>query len=579
MFMTLARRRSSGDAGAVAVIVAISMTAIFGIAAMAVDLGNGWARKRASQNDADFAALAGAASLPNQANALQAAYSYLQQNLPRSDDGADAGPITNYSDGNLYNGEITFPSNTKIRVYVPQRKVSFGLANAIGVSNTSVTANATAEIRSPKRVLPFFLSLQCSTPGQHILKSSSGNSNQYNFETPVANGNNAPSAGNAVNTNPSPIVQYQPGTATIAGNNLSGALTQVALIGPDGSQVTPTPVVRLTDANHISFPIPALGVAGTWYVQVRAQNTDWSTNNQNGNNAAPSFTVTAGQPTDCNQSSTGDFGIIDSPRNSPSVNSNSQLLDFNLSLGLDHGLACFPGTGVNWPATTSCTGGTYQLPPPTQTDNCRMSPGNAPIAGGILDNDPSRDDANCIDIDNGFQASAITQGLITGGRDANVSFTGHLAQNISTGCAAPTGGSNPRVLTIGSTTYSINNDTLDCYFQPGVSLADLLTGSTPLFKSSIFDSPRFFFVPVVDYNIHPPNGYYPIVDFAAVFITDADVAVPATPANGVNMTGGGSQIDNLHVFVFPIQTLPDLANNGGTIPFIGAGPKIPVLVD
>ena len=57
-------RRRWDERGAVAVVVALCSLVIFAVAALAVDLGNGFARKRDTQNQADFAALAGARSLP-----------------------------------------------------------------------------------------------------------------------------------------------------------------------------------------------------------------------------------------------------------------------------------------------------------------------------------------------------------------------------------------------------------------------------------------------------------------------------------------------------------------------------------
>jgi hypothetical protein len=581
------RRRERGDSGAVAVIVAICAIVLFGTAAMAVDLGNSWSRKRSAQTDADFAALAGATKLPastpvQMQQARDVAYKYLTDNLPRDDNGTGINPEPDYSDGNPDNGEITFPDANTIKVLTQRVHVSFGLAGAIGFQGNNPQAQAIAAVRSPKKVLPFFLDINCDS-GQQIIKNPN-NGTGYSFESPIQGGPNRPVASTFT---PATITQYASGTVgDITGNNLAGILTQVALIASDGSQVLINPPAITTpnplDANHIRFPIPVLGVTGTWYVQVRTPGNDWSSDNISGGQAAPSFVVQPGTPTSCGESATGDFGVLDSPRNSPSVASNSQLLDFNLALGLDHGLACFPGSTM--PPGVDCPLGSpgSPLPDPNTSDNCRTHPANTAIPGGVLDIAPPNDNANCIDVDNGLSASATMQGLITGGNDAGTSFTGRFTQNTDMGCpAGPNGTGRPRTLAVNSTSYTINNDTPDCYFaSPGTTMTQLLTANTVLFNSKIYDCPRFFIVPVIDASISPPNGFYPIVNFRGVFVTDEGVGTAPSTNNGVELNGGGTQLNALKVFVFPLAALPDAPNSsGGTIPFIGTGPKVPVLID
>jgi hypothetical protein len=85
---------------------------------------------------------------------------------------------------------------------------------------------------------------------------------------------------------------------------------------------------------------------------------------------------------------------------------------------------------------------------------------------------------------------------------------------------------------------------------------------------------------VIDASISPPNGFYPIVNFRGVFVTDEGVGTAPSTNNGVELNGGGTQLNALKVFVFPLAALPDAPNSsGGTIPFIGTGPKVPVLID
>src|SRR5688500_1112073 len=92
--MPLSTRRSSQpESGAVAIVVAICALMLFAVAAIVVDLGNGFVRKRDVQSQADFAALAGGVELPAGASPsasdpeVLAARDYLNHNQPQDDDG------------------------------------------------------------------------------------------------------------------------------------------------------------------------------------------------------------------------------------------------------------------------------------------------------------------------------------------------------------------------------------------------------------------------------------------------------------------------------------------------------------
>lgn len=431
------------DEGVVAVVVALCAIVLFGFGALAVDLGNQYARARSAQTDADFAALAGAAQLPDQTAAFNAAYNYLKLNLPQDDSGAPVGDPTNYSDGLPGNGEISFPTATRITVITPLRTVSFGLAGALGFKSGSVTRTATAEVRSPKKILPFFMNLSCDL-GSQVIK--------------------------------------QP---------------------PPGPKVTATT---------------------------------------------------------CGMSSTGDFGLIDSPRLDVSSSSVSQALDLNLSLGEDHTVVPFQPSLLT------------PMPPATWPKNCQLT-GSKPVPGGIWDDDPTLNTANCMDIDNGLGVAATTAGLITGGTAGGVPFDGRLTKK-STICP---GRSDVSVLG-----EQINNDVLSCFLKPGYTLMDLENGTPNILKDDVLQSPRFFYVPVLNASVEPPNGFYPIVEFRGVFITDetatsSSSGTDATANNGISTTP--TKIQSLTVFAFPLAGLPaSEGNNGPTSTYIG-GTKIPVLIN
>ena len=162
-------RRRWDEHGAVAVMVALCSIVVFVVAAFAVDLGNGFARKRQVHNQADFAALAGAALLPGPAadpafndEAVKEAAKYLLSNQPPD----DSGQAYTYdelrtviTDGNTANGQAYyghFSGATLLRdpneltIVTPPRLVQYGLAKVIGSTTPTFKASPTLGMYSPK---------------------------------------------------------------------------------------------------------------------------------------------------------------------------------------------------------------------------------------------------------------------------------------------------------------------------------------------------------------------------------------------------------------------------------------------
>ncbi len=167
-----------------AVIVALSAVLLFSVAALCVDLGNAYSRKRSLQTQADFAAFAavkGGANLPaatttplaSQDAVIQAA-AYLNRNLPQDD---AQGPRTceaatpptcitaaQLVNGRLADGEVKYghyvgglsgtfvPSKNEITVITPKSLVDYGLAQAMGPGHDSLNlqTKATVAIKSAK---------------------------------------------------------------------------------------------------------------------------------------------------------------------------------------------------------------------------------------------------------------------------------------------------------------------------------------------------------------------------------------------------------------------------------------------
>ena len=167
-------RRLRDDDGAVAILVAAAALALFGIGALAVDIGHLYSVRRESQTSADLAALSGAQQLPSQrVLACVKAVDYLNDNKPGATDYGIAS--ASCSSGGTADGKTVVISadGTTIDVKVPDQQVDIGLGAIFGFSKGYTAAGAKVEIRSPGRLLPFGLTI-CQTLGYVVLKANPG---------------------------------------------------------------------------------------------------------------------------------------------------------------------------------------------------------------------------------------------------------------------------------------------------------------------------------------------------------------------------------------------------------------------
>jgi hypothetical protein len=577
----MTRLHNNDERGAVAVIVSILAVALFAFGALAVDLGNAFARKRVVQTQADLAALAGAAELPGDPTAaVETAFDYLQRNSALG--GPEAWTLEQFTDGSEANGEITpVQANTRLRVVAPPATVDYALAGVIGFDSGDVQAEAEAAVLSPRRTLPFFIPSGCVSTGPIVLKAGATASTGPTYFSPSGKPPQTPQV-NAVTP-----LQLQHNVSgqqlTVLGDNYSDSgtdadvtmqvgfvrgATQVGPIDVTAADVTLN-VSPVLDELVVTVPDEVTSTLGVWFVQVKAAGgTRWS-EAENSDEAGYAFTVgdVTSLPDECGEKQTGDFGLLDSPRATDAgaqITQAQQRLDLNISKGIDHSLQTFSGT----------------LPAYGAKDNCRMQPANVPILGGRLDEFSTRDGANCMNIFNGNKVDSTTDGLITGGNQPEP-FDGRLVAETTPGCA-PDGTDSERVVAFGNKSFALNNDVLSCYLRAG-NLQSLGTASDDeRLLGEVIDSPRLFFVPVLHTPANPPNGFYPIVGWRAVFITDESVnaskgSSDATESNGVEV--GSSKMTSLTVFQFDIDQLPEVVDTGGeTMPYMGAGPKVVRLV-
>ena len=109
------RRRRRDESGAVAVLVALLAVVLFASAALSVDLGNAWARKRTVQKQVDVSALAAGWMLPltaaNRTAVVDEVATYLEENRTTGQAPISAAQLRN---GRTDDGEVTFSARRRV---------------------------------------------------------------------------------------------------------------------------------------------------------------------------------------------------------------------------------------------------------------------------------------------------------------------------------------------------------------------------------------------------------------------------------------------------------------------------------
>jgi len=190
-------QRLGDDRGATAVITAVVATALFAAGALAVDLGNVYAREARVEAVVDQVAVAAAGGLPDPCGAVRAAaeslvadgnavlddvpgedvdtWEHMAQHLTDATagngdieilgpDGTDVTPVFGAGGAALDPADCT-EVGTRVRVVAPAATVAVGLAAAIGVEPIEVVAAAGAALVAPLPVLPLAIPEECAADG------------------------------------------------------------------------------------------------------------------------------------------------------------------------------------------------------------------------------------------------------------------------------------------------------------------------------------------------------------------------------------------------------------------------------
>ena len=598
----MSRRRD--DRGATAVIVAVMAVLLFSVAAVAVDLGNAWARKRDVQKQVDISALSAGYLLP-QTNANKTAIAaevatYLNQNRAAGQPVVSASELI---DSVMGNGEVEFLDGsgdpcvtgcTEMRVTAPPAHVDFGLAGVMGFSGTSVQRSATVLVESalpPKaKTIPLWLPSGCGlgsaesdtsggggpttapatstapAPSSPTTSSSSPTGSSSPSPSPTASTSTAPAGeqGDHTLSGTSPYAVASGSTTDVMGYVVSGVpantdRASMRFYSPDGTRFVEYAVTESRPKGTLIVPSFAVGpevtdTPGDWSVYAMVQPSGADKSPEFSDNHLVFRVTGSALPTPSPTTSTSTAPVpTDSASASPSsvpvncvgqARGNFGQLDSPRKTG---------GTKSVRLALNMAVGLDHQLVPfvfapsvPVQK-TCEGSSG--PIPGAKFD-DVATDGRNCIVGDPGNDGPRLYDGLVSG---PSASVPGRLAASRgNTYCPADPSRSNT---TIGG--VSINNDVLSCFLRNGATLAQLTqpTGVTPaMLDPAIVDSPRFVWIPVVYANDRAQKDFQPILDFVPAFITDETQTSSATSANGLEING--SSVKTLTTFVFNKAALP-----------------------
>lgn len=581
--MSMKSRRTRSERGAVAVMVALLASLFFTSAAMAVDLGSAWARKREVQKQVDISALSVGWMLPmtpsNELAIATKVADFFTQEANKVVGQAATVTGSQLLNGVVADGEVTFEHEDftpcsdqcpQMKVVAPASRVEFGLANVIGISGTNVqrsaTVRMTSELPPMEKTLPFWLPTGCG------YGPTQADTTQGNQPTPTATPTASPTASPSA-VSPTPVgthvllglavtpIGYL-GTVSVSGYSVTGVGAQYKKVtlrafSPDGSTYVDFAAQTAGNGAIPTFTVSSeiSATPGSWSVYALAQkNTSMEyslTHLILQVAAAPGPTPTpspSASPTaadvavGCVGQDRGNFGQLDAPRLEGGTK--QARLARNIALGMDHELVPYVFA-------------------PGQTEKKDCGSLGSLLPGAQLD-EISRPGNNCITGDTGNDGPKMMDGLVSGIAGGP---PGRL--NVVNGATTCPGRSN---LNLGG--VLINNDTLSCFLRHDADLTDIAqsTGvTTAMLDPAVMKSPRFVWLPVVYATDRAQKNYQPIRQFVPGFITDETQTTAATLTNGLEINGNSVSV--LKVFTFNRDALPTIETSDTTnySPNVGGG--------
>jgi hypothetical protein len=370
---------------------------------------------------------------------------------------------------------------------------------------------------------------------------------------------------------------------TLLGSNLDAAnVDAVGFFNSDQSDPVVSTVFSNQTAGTISVEVPnaVQSREDVWWVRVHHVTTPPPPDYTTGWSARPeSLPLLVGDAIlSCNPESTsGNFGSIDFPWS----NSNNANIESSIKDGVPP-----PMSLKQWPDG-------IPVPSPHPTDGCHAMATPPSVWSTRAGTTPGlQPNTNCLQTTTGLESGPASDGYL-GVNNSDTSAK--LRVDTSTLCRNQAGQPVRDQGVVTGKNLNVNADLLSCFLaNDSLHLSDTLnvaTGADAMFVSEIWNSPRFVQVPVLETD---PQGtkWAPIIRFVPAFITDQPTGASRTnniqnlDANGrkdngliVTWSGNSPKLGAIKMFLFDIDALPPPPDGGPLIDYIGAGPKVPTLIN
>lgn len=557
--MTAAHARN--ERGAYAVLFAVLTSLLFAVAALGIDMGNTMARKSDVQGQADFAALAAGATMTSSptsgrpsAGTLAVITKSLNDNYPLNRPcGTHCVTSAMLVDASMTNGDARFTADG-LKVTAPNNWVDFGFARSMGYDGTDVSASATVGLFSPGYgPAPFYATAACGMGIQTLKDNSAGLSipvtvpplwDPAEGDTNVASG---------VTLSRGQVGWKQYGVPLTVKTTPSGSMTHMVKIGfflSDRSAPVTVDIPLGSSQADIIIPNAVVDVQDLWYVRV-FDGTKWSARSK-----ATTLQVGAAVLSCDPGSSSGNFGTLDLPGWTGSQNDQIAL---NIAKGPKPPMSL----------------AVYPDPKPTGT--CPLGAAATVYQSGV-----PLPGTNCAVTKPGLSSGAVTDGYLSG-------VSGNLGRLIKTTSPPCRALGRASYRTIGS--YHVNDDLLTCFMtDPHTPISEAIDpnySGPPLFDASIYESPRFTWLPMFPRDPTGRSEVMPIIGMRPAFITDQPTAAtkqnmlecnesPCATQNGLIFKN--NSIRAIRVIIFDEDALPS-QTDGHVTKYLGSGPRIVRLTD
>lgn len=542
--------------GAVALFTALTVVVLCIFAALAVDIGNTWARRGQLQVQADRAAAYAAQSLPARTNAAKlrvakAVAFYLachpvngqrdlNPDLPACPDTPESPTLSAYATKLLDAEMVTFPAGNEVHVVTPQARVGFAFGELVGTSGTIQRKQATAKVTSPGMLSPMALSLDCllnfganltgglGLPFGYISTTHKGSGPApvttswppTTQDAPKSIGispDGAPWALLGLGGGPAARVtamnwpELKAGESYVVHFARGSGLARKAAVATGDLVLTNTRPNRRTGYMDIVVPADVVATAGQWQVKIAVKKGSVETYSS----ATATFEVTL----DLSLPDVACGRLLKSPREGTNANANFAL---NLQHGIDHLIEQYP--------TIVGTGGLTRddLLNIANLTQCASSDPRT-----VKDTNGGGGTPNCVitKMSNAYEAG-FTEGMI--GPQGRLTCT--TAHPCRPGKSFPLNGVQvnndqftdfvrSRSLLTSSTFFN-----LDTYLTTGIPVVT----PTSNLDRSIYDSHRFMWVAVLSTagaTSAVQAGDYPVLTFRPIFVTQ-ETALDELPLLG-----------------------------------------------